>query len=323
MSKLALFGATGAVGRSVADALSRDGTPFRAVARSRSSLERAFANDPGAELVVWNPDSAEDIRRAATGVDTILLLAGGDYHRWQDLLALTRRVVEGAVAAGARRIVLAGTVYVYGRPQTATVTEDHPRVPDSVKGRIRIAQEDLLLEAHAAGRIEATILRLPSFYGPGVDKSLLHGMFRAACRGSVAPMVAPLDVPGELVFVPDIGPVLVGLARAPGAAGRAFNLGGAGVITQRELATLAFATTRHRLRTLPVGRRMLWLGGLVDPVMRELVEMHYLQTTPLVVDDRALHALLGEVGKTSYADGVRRSVEAMQRAESTPRTEAA
>ena len=36
---------------------------------------------------------------------------------------------------------------------------------------MRLAQEELLLAADRAGRIKATVLRLPDFYGPGVDKS--------------------------------------------------------------------------------------------------------------------------------------------------------
>jgi hypothetical protein len=37
--------------------------------------------------------------------------------------------------------------------------------------------------------------------------------------------------------------------------------------------------------------------------------MHYLQTTPVLMDDSALLRLLGDVHKTSYAEGVRLCVE--------------
>lgn len=47
---VALVGATGAVGRSVAAALARGGRPYRAIGRTRSSLEEAFGPDPLAEL---------------------------------------------------------------------------------------------------------------------------------------------------------------------------------------------------------------------------------------------------------------------------------
>jgi hypothetical protein len=50
---------------------------------------------------------------------------------------------------------------------------------------------------------------------------------------------------------------------------------------------------------------------LFNPMIRELVEMHYLQTTPVVLDDSALRKLLGPVKKTSYDDGIRRTLEVM------------
>jgi len=55
---------------------------------------------------------------------------------------------------------------------------------------------------------------------------------------------------------------------------------------------------------------MLRLLGLFDPVLRELVEMNYLVTDPLIVDDSALQQLLGSVAKTPYSEGVRQSLAA-------------
>ena len=54
--------------------------------------------------------------------------------------------------------------------------------------------------------------------------------------------------------------------------------------------------------------------GLFQPIMRELVEMHYLITEPVLMDDTALHRLLGTVRKTSYDEGIRLTFEAYKRA---------
>ena len=58
MSKVALFGAAGAIGQSVAAALSAGGQSYRVVGRSRSALQAAFGHDPLVEIVVWNPTDA-------------------------------------------------------------------------------------------------------------------------------------------------------------------------------------------------------------------------------------------------------------------------
>jgi hypothetical protein len=58
------------------------------------------------------------------------------------------------------------------------------------------------------------------------------------------------------------------------------------------------------------GKTMLRLAGMFDPFMREMVEMHYLMTEPLIVDDSALRGLLGGLNKTPYPEGVRQSLHA-------------
>jgi hypothetical protein len=57
--------------------------------------------------------------------------------------------------------------------------------------------------------------------------------------------------------------------------------------------------------------------GLFNPLMRELVEMNYLMTEPVVLDDSALTKLLGPIARTSYEEGIRRSYEAARDAAST------
>jgi nucleoside-diphosphate-sugar epimerase len=177
---------------------------------------------------------------------------------------------------------------------------------------MRKAQEDLLLEADAKGKIRGTILRLPDFYGPDVEKSFLHGAFFAALHGGTANMIGPIDTPHEFVFVPDVGPVLLDLADRPEAYGRWWHLGGPGTITQREFATKVFAAAGKTLKIRVAGKTTLRLMGLFSPMMRELVEMSYLHTTPVVLDDTALQKLLGPLKKTSYDEGIRKTLEAMR-----------
>ena len=233
MSKIALFGAAGAIGQSIAKAVSAQGTPYRVVGRSPDALAAAFGAD------AWprsssDPDDPASVRAAASRVDAIVYLVGVNYWQFELHPRLMQQTLDGAIAAGVKRIVLIGTVYPYGRPQTKPVREDHPREPHTFKGRMRKAQEDLLFAAHSQGKIQATVLRLPDFY-PGVDKSFLHSAFTAAVNGGVANMVGPLDQPHEFVFVPDVGPVVARLTSTPNAYGRVWHLAGAGVTMQRAI----------------------------------------------------------------------------------------
>lgn len=308
MPKFALWGAAGAVGRSIADALRERGEEYRVVGRDAERLKKSFGGDAKAEMVAWNPDDPASVRAAARGVDTLIYLVGVPYNHFELHPQLMQKTLDGAIAEGVKRIVLIGTVYPYGLPQTPKVTEQHPRNSTTFKGRMRKEQEDILFAAHTAGKIQATELRLPDFYGPGVESSFLHEIFKAAAQGGTANVVGPIDTPHEYVFVPDVGPVALALAEKPEAYEKWWNFAGPGVTTQRQIAEMAFAVTGRKPKLRVAGKTMLRVLGLFNPFMKELVEMHYLQTTPVLMDDMALERLLGGLKKTPYAEGVRRSV---------------
>jgi nucleoside-diphosphate-sugar epimerase len=318
LDKIALIGAAGAIGQSIARAVSAQGARYRVVGRSRDALTGAFGSDALADIVTWNPDDPTSVRAAAAGIDTMVYLVGVNYWQFELHPRLMKQTLDGAIAADVKRIVLIGTVYPYGRPRSRPVREDHPRDPHTFKGRMRKAQEDLLLDAHAKGRIQATVLRLPDFYGPGVDKSFLHAAFTAAVTGGTGNMVGPLDTPHEFVFVPDVGPVVARLMSTPNAYGRAWHLAGAGVTTQRTIIEEIERQIGHRLRVRVAGKTMLRLLGVLNPLMREMVEMHYLMTDPVLMDDSALHELLGLIHKTPYSDGVRECLAAVRVRASAP-----
>jgi nucleoside-diphosphate-sugar epimerase len=302
----------------VAQALQAQGRAYRVVGRSQASLQREFGADPLAEVTTWNPDDADSIRAAARGIHTLIYMVGVNYWQFHLHPQLMRKTLDAAIAEGVQQVLLIGTVYPYGRPRTTPVTEDHPREPHTFKGRMRKEQEDLLLAEHAAGRIRGTILRLPDFYGPGVDKSFLYRAFLAAVQGTRAQLIGPIDAPHEFVYVPDVGPVVTALMDEPRAYGRWWNLAGAGVTTQRELVNEIFAQAGRPPKLMTSGKGMLRIIGLFDQFMKELVEMHYLLTEPVLMDDSALRGLLGTVRKTPYREGIRQTLEATRAAAVSP-----
>jgi nucleoside-diphosphate-sugar epimerase len=308
MKAFALFGAAGAIGRSIADELRRRGIAYRVVGRHLHRLQAEFGRDPLAELATWDPDEPRSVRAAAHEVEALVYLVGVPYDHFELHPVLIEKTLQGAVEAGVQQFVLIGTVYPYGLPQSDKVSEQHPRHPHTFKGRMRKEQEDRLLSAHAAGRIRGTVLRLPDFYGPGVEASLLHSLFQAAAKGGTANMIGPLDRPHEFVFVPDVGPVLLDLAACREAYGAWWNFAGAGTITQRQIADEVFRLAGRPPHIRVAGKLTLRVLGLFNPMLRELVEMHYLLTTPVLMDDTALHRLLRTVRKTSYAEGIRQTL---------------
>ncbi len=311
MAAIALFGAAGAMGKSIANALRNDNTPYRVVGRSRNSLQTTFGADPLAKITTWNPDDPASIRQAAAGIETIVYLVGVDYRQFALHPVLMKKTVDGAIAAGVRRILLIGTVYPYGMPQTPTVTEDHARTPNTFKGKMRKEQEDVLFAAHQSGKIQACELRLPDFYGPNVDKSFLWSAFQAAKKGGRAQLIGPIDKPHQFVYVPDVGPMVARLLREDRAWGQAWHFAGSGTITTRAFAEKIFAAAGRPPKYMAANKPMLRLVGLFNPLVRELVEMHYLMTNPVILNDDRLSNLLPGLPRTSYDDGIRETLAAL------------
>lgn len=310
MAKIALVGAAGAIGKSIAQALRDRGIEYRAIGRNRERLHAEFANDKLAEITRWNPDEPASVRAALQGIELAFYLVGVPYEQFQLHPIVLKKALDGAIAEGVQKFLLIGTVYPYGRAQSERVTENHPREPHTFKGKMRKEQEDILLKAHSEGRIQGAILRLPDFYGPGVSSSFLHSLFQAAASGGKADLIGPIDRPHEFVYVPDVGPVVLDLASHPEAWGKWWNLAGAGVITQKQIVEEVSRLAGHPIPVRVAGKTALRIFGLFNSFIRELVEMHYLVTDPVILDDTALQNLLGTVHKTPYTEGIRNTYEA-------------
>ena len=309
--RTAIFGAGGATGRVIAEELERRGEPIRLVGRDAKRL-RPSGNGGDVETVEADLDNPATIRAAARGVDAIVYAAGAPYARFALHPQRMRGTLDAARAEGVARILLLGTVYPYGFPQSRPVDESHSREPQTFKGRMRKEQEDLVFDAHRAGDIRGLILRVPDFYGPGVELSYLHDLFKAAAGGHRANLIGPIDVPHEYFYVPDLAPIVCDLLHDDGAYGEAYNVASAGAITTREFAQRVFARAGTKPAWFVANKTVLRAMGIVNPLMREMVEMNYLMSDPVILDDTKLVKRLGAVRKTPYDSGIAQTLDAMR-----------
>lgn len=309
----ALFGAGGAVGQALAAELAGGGRRFRVVGRSAEKLRRAFQQyEQFVEYQIADLSDPAAARAAATGVETIFYTVGVPYTQFALHPQLTRVALAAAASAGVRKFVHVSTVYPYGLPQRARVDESHPREPHTFKGRMRKEQEDLVFAADGHSGMRTTMLRPPDFYGADSELSYVRAIFEAALDGGTANVIGPIDTPHEFVYVPDVAKALVALADEERSYGQAWNLAGPGAITTREFAQFVFAEVGRKPKLRAAGKTMLRVMGLFNPFMREVVEMHYLWTTPVLLDDSRLRRLLPNLSKTSYREGIQATIRAMR-----------
>jgi nucleoside-diphosphate-sugar epimerase len=316
--KIAIFGAAGAIGRPLAFELERRGIAFRAVGRSRGKLEKAFGACTQAEIFDADVADLRSAGAAAREVDTIVYCVGLPYPSHNRHPAMMRTVIEAAAAMHVERLILISSVYAYGVPRTSRVAETHPRQPQTRKGQFRKEQEDLVLEAHKSGRIRGMVLRLPDFYGPTADQGYAPLVFTAALAGKTANWVGPVTAQHEFVYVPDVAPVLADLANLPECFGEAWNYGGPGPIAPVDFITRVYRAAGRDPKYRSVGRGMLKILGWFNADLREVPEMMYLQETPVILDDSKLLAKLGNVHKTPYDEGIRKTMEFLRGASGGP-----
>ncbi len=312
IGKAAIFGAAGTIGPYVAAEFDRRGIPFRVVGRSRPRLESAFGKLAHAEIFDADLADLRAASAAARGVDTIVYTVGLPYDAHSRHPALMRTTLQAALAMQVRRLVLVSSVYAYGVPRASHVAETHPRQPETRKGRFRKEQEDIVLEAHKNGPIHGLVVRLPDFYGPGADNSLANPIFRAALAGKTANWIGPVNAVHEFVFVPDTGPVIADLAQTAECYDAAWNFAGAGEINSLDFITRVYRAAGRTPKYRTVGRTLLKIMGWFNPLYKEVIEMLYLEETPVILDDSKLLAKFPHTGKTPYDEGIRRTLDWMR-----------
>ena len=205
-------------------------------------------------------------------------------------------MLAAAEATGAR-LVSMENVYTYGRPAGRVLTEDLPDGAHTRKGRLRGRMARDLLAAHHAGRVEVAIGRASDYFGPrgGAQSNLGDRVFPAALAGRTATVLGDPDQPHTYTYVPDIGESLAILGEHPDAPGQVWHLpNDLDTRTTRQLVDIAYRQAgqpRSKLRRLPPV--LLRALGLLNPTMRELVEMQYQFEEPFVVDSSKITNKLG------------------------------
>lgn len=221
--RVLVTGGAGFIGRAIIERLRADGDDAAGV---------DLVADPAAGVVAGDTTEPSAWRGALDGCDAVIHTAAVVSNavdldeQWRVNVLGTRRVIEAARDAGVRRVVHLSSIRAFSDIAFPDgVTEDHPVRPDgNPYVDTKIASEHVALQAHAAGEIEATIIRPGDVYGPGSVPWVLKpldairsGQFLLPARG------AGIHSP---VYVDDLVAGVVLALRSPAAAGQVFTIAG-------------------------------------------------------------------------------------------------
>jgi UDP-glucose 4-epimerase len=325
-------GATGAVGPTIVQALISAGHRVRVL--TRRSVPPLDSTAP-VESAIGDLLDPASLLAATTGIDTIVHLAGllhlvdpaavaqADYNRVN--VDGTRAVIDAARRHGARRLILASTIAVYGDTHGVVATEETMVAPASRYAESKLEAERHVLAARRAdGAPLGTVFRLGAVYGARM-KGNYRQLVLALARGRFVP-IGRGDNRRSLIHDRDVARAVTLAIEHPAAAGRIFNLTDGQPHPLRAIvAAICQALDRRPPAwTLPVpiaraaaaaAERLAPLVRRPAPLTRVMIDK-YLEDA--AVDSSRVRRDLGFAPGVDLASGWRDAVEGLRRTGDLP-----
>lgn len=294
MTKIAILGANGRLGRVVGKAFIDAGFDVRAVTRTG----KAPAELKGATTVTGDALDRASLIEATEGVDIIFNGLNPIYTDWGKCLPMAENVMAACRANGALHL-FPGTVYNYGSPMPREITEETPARPTTEKGRIREAMEDLFRREASAGHARTILLRAGDFFGGTGSGSWFDLVVAAKMKKGIYTAPGPANLVHEWAYLPDFAVAFVALARNLGKLGayEALNFPGHAV-TDLDIKAAAEKALGRTLKMTSMPWWVLRAGSPFVPMWREIVSMSYLRFEPHRLVSARLAGIIGEVPHT-------------------------
>ncbi|HAI20560.1 MAG TPA: oxidoreductase [Clostridiales bacterium UBA8153] len=245
-----LTGATGFVGRRVAQSLVKAGHRLTALVRP-TSQERYLRRLESAGVRLFRGDVTDgsSVEQALVGAEAVVHCAahvqdwGAREPFYRANVLGTGQVASALARSGASRLVHISTTDVYGYPHRLQVTEEHPLVSRNYYNDTKLLGERRVLELAGDRSI---ILRPASIYGPGSRSFVVD--FITQIRQGFFPFFRSRRIIAGMTYVDNLADAVLLALAAPQAGGRAYNITDGSAVTWEEfvdaLAGLAGVSVR-------------------------------------------------------------------------------
>lgn len=305
MTKIAILGARGRLGRAVAKAFLDAGYEVRAITRDG----KLPAELQGAEAYAADALDRQSLVVATSGMDIVFNGLSPVYSDWSSVLPMAENVMAACHASGALHMV-AGTVYNFGSPMPAVITEDTPQHPTTEKGRIRAEQEQLYRREADAGRVRTVLLRAGDFFGGKGIGSWFDLVIASKVTKGVYTAPGPVELVHAWAYLPDLARTFVALAerREDLGAYESFNLPGHS-LTDLEIKSAMERVMGRKLKFASMPWWVLRAGSPFVAMWKAIVSMSYLRFEPHQLVSTRLEAVLGQIPHTPLDEAVRGALD--------------
>ncbi|WP_407272119.1 SDR family NAD(P)-dependent oxidoreductase [Radiobacillus sp. PE A8.2] len=307
MKKALVIGASGGMGYAIVNELTSRGIKVNAFARNQEKLERLFQHDSKVTIKKGDAFDCESLMVAAEGVDVIFQASNIPYYQWEKELPKLTAIILEVTKAQSAKLAVVDNIYAYGKTNQQKVTEATSKSPNTKKGKVRLSVEKKIKQSG----VSAVVAHFPDFYGPNAENTLIHYTLTSVINNKKAMFVGNQKLGREFIFTPDGAKAIVELAMCEEAYGQNWNIPGYGVITGEEMIAEIRTITNYNKPVSTVTKNMIRFLGLFNRMMREAVEMYYLNEDPVVLSGEKYENEFGLVPATSYQEGLKQTIDYM------------
>jgi len=257
--RILVTGGAGFIGGHLAEAFLRDGhdvtvldnlEPFYDVRLKEHTLDvhREVASEHEGSYTFREGDvrDAETVREVVADVDVVVHQAAqagvrtsvAEPRKVTDInVGGTVTLLEAAKDADVKRVILASSSSVYGKPESLPYAEDHPTEPVSPYGVTKLAQEHMARVYTELHGLSTVALRYFTVYGPRMRPNMAISNFVSRCLNDEPPVIyGDGEQTRDFTFVDDVVDANLALLDTDAADGETMNVGSSDNISIRELA---------------------------------------------------------------------------------------
>ncbi len=242
--------------------------------------------------------------KAAEGVDVIFHAVSFPYQEWEKKhLQCLDLMLDVAKKQGAK-LAFVDNIYAYGRQLNQPVTEVAKKDPHTKKGKIRLAMENRL----KASGVPTLDVHFPDLYGPNAENTILYETIKNVAQNKTANYVGSPKLAREFLYTMDGAKAMVELAIRPEAYDQNWNIPATRPITGDELIAMIREITGYQKKFRIVSKDMISFLGFFSPLMKEMVEMMYLNESPIILSGEKYEKEIGPIPRTPYQQGIQETI---------------